>query len=75
MEQTELLWQYQQADMAADAYENEMKRNPHRVALKKNRDFLVEQQNAVFLCRQRIMCMAEQRNLYAQFLSARKQRI
>lgn len=46
MEQTELLWQYQQADMAADAYEAEMKRNPTRLALKKNREFLVEQQNA-----------------------------
>lgn len=47
MNQTELLWQYQQADMAADAYEREIKRSPNRVALKKNREFLVEQQNAV----------------------------
>ncbi len=47
MEQTELLWQYQQADMAADAFEHEIKRNPTRVALKKNREFLVEQQSAV----------------------------
>ena len=47
MEQTELLWQYQQADMAADAFEREIKRSPNRVALKKNREFLVEQQNAV----------------------------
>lgn len=47
MEQTELLWQYQQADMAADAFETEMRRSPTRIALKKNRDFLVEQQNAV----------------------------
>lgn len=47
MEQTELLWQYQQADMAADAFEREIKRSPTRVALKKNRGFLVEQQNAV----------------------------
>ena len=35
MEQTELLWQYQQADMAADAFETEIKRNPNRLALKK----------------------------------------
>ena len=47
MEQTELLWQYQQADMAADAFESEIKRSPNRIALKKNREFLVEQQNAV----------------------------
>ncbi|MDD3336591.1 MAG: C4-type zinc ribbon domain-containing protein [Eubacteriales bacterium] len=47
MEQTELLWQYQEADMAADALESEIKRSPARLALKKNREFLVEQQNAV----------------------------
>ena len=40
MEQTELLWQYQQADMAADAFEAKIKRNPTRVAMKKNRDFI-----------------------------------
>ena len=33
MEQTELLWQYQQADMAADAFETEIKRNPNRLQL------------------------------------------
>ena len=43
MNQTELLWQYQQADMAADAFEREIKRSPNRIALKKNREFLVEQ--------------------------------
>ena len=47
MEQTEMLWQYQQADMAADAMELEIKRDPARLALKKNREFLVEQQNTV----------------------------
>ena len=47
MEQTELLWQFQQADMAADALETEIKRSPSRLALKKNRDFLMEQQNTV----------------------------
>lgn len=47
MEQTELLWQYQQADMAADTMEQEIKRDPARIALKKNREFLVEQQNTV----------------------------
>ena len=47
MEQMEMLWQYQQADMAVDALETEIRRDPARLALKKNREFLVEQQNAV----------------------------
>lgn len=47
MEQIEMLWEFQQADMEADALENEIKRSPNRLALKKNRDFLLEQQNAV----------------------------
>lgn len=46
MTQIELLLQYQQADMAADAFEKQIKRDPNRIALKKNREFLVEQQNA-----------------------------
>lgn len=59
MNQTELLWQYQQADMAADAFEREIKRNPHRVALKKNREFLVEQQNAVKRMEEEVVEMAD----------------
>ena len=59
MEQTELLWQYQQADMAADAFENQIKRSPTRVALKKNRDFLVEQQNAVKRMEQEVAEMVD----------------
>ena len=47
MEQFELLWEFQQADMEADTLENEIKRSPNRLALKKNRDFLLEQQNVV----------------------------
>ena len=47
MEQMEMLWQYQQADIAVDALETEIRRDPARLALKKNREFLVEQQNAV----------------------------
>ncbi len=46
MTQIELLLQYQQADMAADAFETNIKRDPKRIALKKNREFLMEQQNA-----------------------------
>ncbi len=47
MEQIEMLWQFQLADMEADALESEIKRSPNRQALMKNREFLVEQQNAV----------------------------
>lgn len=47
MEQIEMLWEFQQADMEADALENEIKRSPNRLALKKNRDFLLEQQNLI----------------------------
>ena len=59
MEQTEMLWQYQQADLAADAFEAEIRRNPRRVALKKNRDFLVEQQNTVKRMEQEIAEMVD----------------
>lgn len=59
MEQTELLWQYQQADMAADAFEREIKRSPNRIALKKNREFLVEQQNAVKRMEQEVAEMVD----------------
>ena len=59
MEQTELLWQYQQADMAADAFETEIKRNPNRLQLKKNREYLVEQQNAVKRMEQEVAEMVE----------------
>ncbi|NLI20260.1 MAG: hypothetical protein GX418_01735 [Clostridiales bacterium] len=47
MEQIEMLWEFQQADMEADTLETEIKRSPTRLALKKNRDFLLEQQNLV----------------------------
>lgn len=59
MEQTELLWLYQQADMAADAFETEIKRSPTRVALKKNREFLVEQQNAMKRMEQEVAEMTD----------------
>ena len=59
MEQIEMLWQYQQADMAADAFEREIKRNPNRIALKKNREFLVEQQNAVKRMEQEVAEMTD----------------
>jgi predicted nucleic acid-binding Zn-ribbon protein len=42
-----LLWQYQQADMDADRFEREMRGNPSRLKLLKDRDFLLEQQNTM----------------------------
>ena len=47
MDQIVMLWEFQQADIEADALETEIKRSPNRLALKKNRDFLLEQQNTV----------------------------
>ncbi len=47
MDQIEMLWEFQQADMEADTLETEIKRSPTRLALKKNRDFLKEQQTAI----------------------------
>lgn len=46
MEQIDRLWQFQQADMEADALEGDIKRAPTRIALMKNREFLMEQQGA-----------------------------
>ena len=46
MEQLELLWEFQQADMAVDRLENEIKRSPTRQKLVKCRDYLLEQQAA-----------------------------
>ena len=46
MEQLELLWNYQQADSAADKLEKEIKRSPTRQKLIKYRDSLLEQQTA-----------------------------
>ena len=47
MDQLEMLWEYQQADMEADRLENEIRRSPNRVKLVKSREFLVEQQNTI----------------------------
>ena len=47
MEQIEMLLDFQEADMEADALETKIRRSPNRIALKKNHDFLKEQQDAV----------------------------
>ncbi len=46
MEQLEMLWEFQQADMAVDRLENEIKRSPTRQRLVKCRDYLLDQQAA-----------------------------
>lgn len=47
MDQLEMLWSYQQEDMACDKLENEIRRSPNRVKLVKSRDYIVEQQNTI----------------------------
>ena len=47
MDQYELLWQYQQVDIEVDRFEREIRSNPKRLKLIKNRDFLVEQQGVI----------------------------
>lgn len=46
-EQLQLLWAYQQADMAADKMEASIKRSPTRQKLLKYRDYVVDQQNTI----------------------------
>lgn len=59
MEQIEMLWQFQKADVDADALEHDIKRAPNRVALKKNREFLLEQQTVVKQMEEEVSEMAD----------------
>ena len=59
MEQIEMLLDFQEADMEADALEAEIRRSPNRIALKKNRDFLMEQQDAVRQMEEQIATMLD----------------
>ncbi len=59
MEQIEMLLDFQEADMEADALETEIRRSPNRIALKKNRDFLKEQQDAVKQMEEQIATMLD----------------
>ena len=59
MEQIEMLLDFQDADMEADALELEIRRSPNRLALKKNRDFLLEQQEAVKQMEEQIATMLD----------------
>lgn len=59
MDQLEMLWEYQQADMEADRLENEIRRSPNRIKLMKSRDFLVEQQNTIKRIESEVMMMSD----------------
>ncbi len=59
MDQLEMLWEYQQADMEADRMENEIRRSPNRIKLVKSRDFLMEQQNIIKRIENEVMVMSD----------------
>ncbi len=59
MEQLDLLWQYQQVDIEVDRFEREMRADPKRQKLIKDRDFLVEQQNVIKRIEGEVAVMAD----------------
>ena len=59
MDQIQLLWNYQQADMTADRFEREMRKSPNRQKLLKNREFLLSQQEAMRRIEGEVEAMAE----------------
>ena len=59
MEQLEMLWQYQQVDIEVDRFEREMRQNPNRLKLIKQRDFLMEQQSVVKRIEGEVTVMAD----------------
>ncbi len=75
MEQVELLWEFQQADMEADALENDIKRSPNRLALKKNRDFLLEQQAAVKQIEEEVSQMLDRVDVIRDAISMQQEQL
>lgn len=59
MDQFALLWQYQQVDIEVDRYEREMRADPKRQKLIKNRDFLMEQQGVIKRIEDEVGVMAD----------------
>lgn len=47
MDQMQMLWNYQTADMAADRYERQMRKSENRQKLVKHREFLLSQQESM----------------------------
>lgn len=59
VDQMQLLWNYQQADMAVDRYEREMRKSSNRQKLVKHRDFLLSQQEAMHRIETDVEAMSE----------------
>ncbi|HPF88430.1 MAG TPA: C4-type zinc ribbon domain-containing protein [Candidatus Limiplasma sp.] len=75
MEQIEMLLEYQDADMEADALELEIKRSPNRIALKKNRDFLLEQQNTVKEMEEQIATMLDRVDVISEAIQRQQDQL
>ena len=59
MNQLEMLWNYQQADMEAERQENQMKRSPVRQRLLKYQDYLREQKAANVRLEEEVQAMSD----------------
>ena len=59
MDQIQLLWAYQQADVEVSRMENSIKRSPNRQKLVKYRDYLVSQQNVMKRIEGEVSAMAD----------------
>ena len=59
MEQIEMLWEYQRADMAADRFEREIQRNANRQKLLKHREFMLQQQEIMKRIESEVDAMSE----------------
>ena len=60
-QELELLWAYQQEDMAADRIASEIRRSPTRQKLEKDRDFIMEQQKRFKQIEEQIAVLADDR--------------
>ena len=61
-QELELLWAYQQEDMAADRIANEIRRSPTRQKLEKNRNFIIEQQKRFKQIEEQVSILAGRRH-------------
>ena len=75
MEQIEMLLDFQEADMEADALEMEIKRSPNRIALKKNRNFLLEQQNTVKDMEEKITTMLDRVDVISEAIQRQQDQL
>lgn len=75
MEQIEMLLDFQDADMEADALETEIRRSPNRIALRKNRDFLKEQQDAVKQMEEQITTMLDRVDVIKEAIQRQEEQL